>query len=183
MKNLKVDSRGFPIPHIVMVKDGVAHFKINDDRIVENCIANNLCSICGNKLYNDMWMIGGPLSAFHPQGVYIDIPIHYDCGKYALQVCPYLAISTYNSKMEMGIFRSDNLKDILLHNPTKTKDRVPYFVFSKISRYTVRRNGINRYIVPQKPYLEIQYWNDGEEMKNVDVIKQILRNHIINIDD
>jgi len=97
-----------------------------------------------------MWMIGGPLSAFHPQGVYIDTPVHYDCGKYALQVCPYSAVSLYSAKSQTGLFKIDDFANMLFHNPSVSSDRVSFFVFCKISHFTVRRRDINRYIVPPK---------------------------------
>ena len=37
------------------------------------------------------WLVGGPASAFHPRGAYVDTPTHYACLRYALQMCPHLA--------------------------------------------------------------------------------------------
>ncbi len=164
MKDLPLDKRGLPVPVIILKdKNGDHHFKMNNDVVVEQCIKDKTCTICGNPLGTDMWMIGGPMSAFHPNGAYIDAPVHKACGEYALQVCPYLAVSTYSGKPvkipEGGVF--DNM---LFVNPTQSPDRVPFFVFSKISGYSVKRYGIERYIIPDKPYLEIEFWNDGEQL-------------------
>lgn len=171
MKDLQVDKRGFPAPYIVLRDNqGVPKFTINDDRKVEECIKDNLCSICGKTMGEDMWMIGGPLSAFHPQGAYVDIPTHKDCGEYALQVCPYLAVSVYNGKSTMsdidaGKFTvDDGTQQMIFVNPTQYQDRVPFFVFNKITGYDVQRRGIQRYIKPHKPYVEVEFWNDGEQI-------------------
>jgi hypothetical protein len=150
---------------------------MNDDNKVEECIKDNLCSVCGNKMGTDMWMIGGPLSAFHPQGAYIDVPVHKECGEYALQVCPYLAVSTYNGKktiddIDAGNFTvDDDTKKMIFVNPTQSQDRVPFFVFNKITGYDVQRRGIARYIKPHKPYVEVEFWNDGEQITKEQAVK------------
>ena len=79
----------FIVPYIVLIKDGIPQFKINDDRKVEFCIQKDLCSICGEQLGTDKWMIGGPKSAFHEFGCYIDIPVHKECGIYSLTTHHY----------------------------------------------------------------------------------------------
>lgn len=170
MKDLQVDRRGYPAPYIVLRdKNNVPQFTMNDDTLVEKCIKEKLCSICGKELRDDMWMIGGPMSAFHPQGAYVDIPTHKICGEYALQVCPYLAVSVYNGKKTMDDidaenFKVDDDKRMIFINPTQSQDRVPFFVFSKISGYAVQRSGMQRYIKPIRPYLEVEFWNDGEKI-------------------
>lgn len=180
MRNLEIDKRGFPIPYIIM-KDasGTPHFTINKDTLVEKCIKDNKCQICGKILRDDKWMIGGPQSAFHPQGVYIDTPVHKSCGIYALQVCPYLAFSSYNGKLTIDDINEKNFnmntetKKLLFVNPTISKDRVPFFVFSKIESFEVRRHGPGlRYIVPKRPYLEIEYWDDGEQITKEQAISK-----------
>jgi hypothetical protein len=177
MKNLELDKRGYPVPYIILRDAGGApHFKINNDIKVEECIKDNKCSVCGNEMKDDTWMIGGPMSAFHPNGAYIDIPTHKVCGEYALQVCPYLAVSVYNGKQTMdeitaGNFTEDVNKQIVFLNPTQTQDRVPFFVFTKIKGYAVKRSGINRYIIPQRPYLETEFWNDGVQLTHEQMVK------------
>jgi hypothetical protein len=58
----KLDSlpkyKQFVIPYVVLVKDGIPQLKINDDRKTEVCIQQKLCSVCGQPLNGDMWMIG-----------------------------------------------------------------------------------------------------------------------------
>ena len=177
MKDLQVDRRGFPAPFIVLRdKNNVPQFIMNDDTKVEQCIAEDLCSICGKKMHDDKWMIGGPMSAFHPQGAYVDVPVHKVCGEYALQVCPYLAVSVYNGKQTMddidaGKFSVDDDKRMIFINPTQSQDRVPFFVFSKITGFDVQRRGLNRYIKPTRPYLEIEFWNDGEKISEEEAIR------------
>lgn len=161
MQDLPVDVRGFPIPYIIWRDQaGKPHFKINDDYRVEVAISNDLCAICGKKMNNDKWLIGGPDSAFHPNGAYIDTPNHHECGQYALQVCPYLAFIGYHSKLNF-----DKLPEGIFVDPTVDPNRVPFFVFIKISDFTViRPTPVQRYLKPVKPYLGIEYWNNGEKI-------------------
>jgi hypothetical protein len=152
-----------PVPYIVLseeiINGTIYHFKINDDFKVEHCIKNKLCSICGKELHDDMWLIGGPISAFQSHA-FIDSPVHKQCGIYALKNCPYMVYSKYNSKTEQGVYVDPKL-NILCVNPTQTSDRVPYFAFVKISGFDVKRS-IQRLIKPHLPYLEIEKWNDGK---------------------
>jgi hypothetical protein len=92
MKERQVDPRGYPIPWNVLVDStGKAHFTINDESLRQMAIRDRLCPICGHRLWRGMWFVGGPGSALHEHGAYIDPPMHKPCAEYALKVCPYLA--------------------------------------------------------------------------------------------
>lgn len=155
----------FIIPYVVLVKDGIPQFKINDDRKTEFCIQNKLCSVCGQPVENDMWMIGGPMSAFHERGFYIDIPVHKECGEYSLVTCPYMAYTQYTVKPENFNKLQEKVPDIMLINPTVDYNRLPFFVFAKTSNYkVVRRMPFERFIYPNRPFMEIEYWRDGAQI-------------------
>lgn len=165
MKDLELDSRGFPIPYVVLRdKNNKPYFTINDEFKTEKCLEKDLCSICGKELRDDKWMIGGPKSTFHPQGCFIDIPVHKSCGEYALKVCPYLAVSRYTKRTDINSINTDDLEHIIFVDPTQDDNRVPFFCFIKISGFNIRRSGTNRYIYPVKPYLQHEFWNNGEQI-------------------
>jgi hypothetical protein len=160
MQGLERDARGFTIPFIVLRdNNNKAHFQINDTYKVLECIKNRLCAICGNPLKDDMWLAGGPLSAFHPNGAYIDTPTHHECGTYALIICPYLAVSAYNKRLDSTTLNTDNFEGSIFIDPTVIADRPPFFVFAKISDFTV--NPENMYLIPVKPFLEVEFWKEG----------------------
>lgn len=162
----------FVIPYIVLRdRNNVPHFKVNDERKVEECIEKGLCSVCGQKLGDDKWLIGGKMSAFHERGAYVDIPVHKECGVYSLETCPYMAYTQYTAK---GV--SDNEKAVLLEkeglvlmNPTLDANRLQYFVFVRIEGYSVIRRLMDRFIHPVRPYLEIEYWRDGTRISEQEV--------------
>lgn len=178
MKNLEKDPRGLPVPYVVF-KDtkGNHHFKINDSHKSQICIVRNLCSICGTFLdSNDKWLVGGIASAFDPGGYYIDLPVHKECGTYALQVCPYLAISNYNGKLDLQKLQNQ-LPETILQNLTVDSDRLPFFVFVRPLGISFFRDlSQNTMVKPTKPYFEVEFWNDGEIITDLGVIKLKLYN-------
>jgi len=175
--NKRPTYKGLIIPYIVMVKDDKPYFKVNDTKIVYKCIINNLCSVCGGKLDNDIWMIGGPKSAFHPQGAYIDIPVHKECAVYSLKTCPYMAYTQYTAKEGISETIKKTFPHLTLVNPTIDSTRLQYFVLIKISGYKVT---VNDYIKPDIPYLEIEYWKDGKQITLEEVIIINSKYNIIN---
>lgn len=164
--------KGFIVPYIVVTKDGTPYFKINDTNKVNHCINNDLCSICGGKMDEDKWMVGGPASSFAQGGYFVDIPVHKECGEYALKTCPYMAYTQYTAK---GVDQEKIEKlfpGTLFYNPTKDQNRLKYFVFFKIESYQAKRAQGLPYellIIPQRPYLEIEYWRDGERIPMIKV--------------
>ena len=91
MRHLKV-YRGYAVPWGVLIDaDGTPQFAINMEEARDLMIHADLCGICGKPLFRGRWFVGGPASALHPRGAYIDMPIHNECKDYALQACPYLA--------------------------------------------------------------------------------------------
>jgi len=173
MQHLKRDKRGYPIPSIILIdKDGQPNFIVNNDVEVMRHLAEKRCHVCGLQLHDDMWMIGGPKSAFNPRGAFIDGPVHKECGEYALQVCPYLAVSNYKGKQTMddidaGKFDVPEGRVLAFVNPTQDQNRVPFFAFVKVGSYKVRlREPVTKIVVPEKPYLEEEFWNDGVRIPN-----------------
>ena len=165
----------FAIPYVVLRdKDGKPHFKVNDSTKTEECINKDLCSVCGQKLDDDKWLIGGKLSAFHERGAYVDIPVHKECGVYSLKTCPYMAYTQYTAK-GMSEKEKQELSELgfAFFNPTIDDNRLQYFVFVKIKRYlrTVGHHSFDsrHYIYPQRPYLEIEYWKDGKQLTEQEV--------------
>ena len=171
MKNLKVDVRGFPIPFVVLIdKLGQPHFKVNDERKSRECIEKKLCHVCGEKLNKDYWFVGGQVSAFHPQGFFVDGPAHKVCALYALKVCPYLAYTQYKAEEPMENIEKLTKKlagitDIGgLHNPTQSSKRLPFFVLAQAKRYGVKASITGSLFKPDKPYQQIEYWKDGDQI-------------------
>lgn len=80
---------GYPAPFFVIIgPDGKPDPRILDPIKQVRCFTDRLCGICGERW--DWWMffISGPQALEHR--VSADPPMHEECARYALKVCPYL---------------------------------------------------------------------------------------------
>lgn len=167
MQILQKDPRGYPIPFIVLRdSDGRPHFTINDDQKVEWALRRHLCGICGQKLYpKRQWLVGGPLSAFHDHGAYIDGPLHRECAEYALQVCPFLAAPNYSRRID-GKTLDPKKTDprLILMDTTMIPERPPLYVLAATTEVTAKYNGVVRYLFPKRPWKEVHFWRNGVQL-------------------
>ncbi len=90
LAHLKRDPRGYPHPFLMM-PDSI--FTL-DGRKQERCVREKLCMICGRKLSNKKWFIGGWRTAVNR--LVVDPAMHEECARYSMKVCPFLA----NSEMK-----------------------------------------------------------------------------------
>jgi hypothetical protein len=170
MRHLKIDARGYPIPSMVLIDSaGRPHFAINDEAKRQRMIREELCSICGTKLFRGRWFVGGALSAFHPHGAFLDPPMHAECSRFALQVCPYLAAPRYSA--EIGIAKAkahaNALTDsMVLVDRTMMPGRPHEDLF--IALMTTRRIQIfdNTNLKPTPPYNAVEYWRRGQRLSD-----------------
>lgn len=162
MKDLPLDKRGYPIPfNVWRDPNGNPHFAINDEGKREKCILENLCSVCGMDLNIYFWFVGGPLSAFDPDGAYMDTALHHECMTYALQVCPYLSMPKYLGRIDdAGVDYSKLPPGTIFMDPTMIPVRPSVFV----AVCSVKQKITGPYIKPQRPYLAIEYWHDGKQL-------------------
>jgi hypothetical protein len=165
MKHLEKDHRGYPIPWIVLRdNDNKPHFTINDTIKVMRCREEDLCSICGIKLLRGRWFIGGPLSALHPHGAYIDPPLHHECMAFAAQVCPYIASPKYSGRIDAKTINPAKAKGIIgFLDQTMIPERPDIFVAVMAISQTVTENG---YLVPKRPYRKMEIWRDGKMIRD-----------------
>jgi hypothetical protein len=85
--------RRLPVPYAnVITGEGTVDFAALDSTKVQHIARHRLCGICGQPL--DYWIVflGGPRCA--DSRAYLDPPMHHDCARHALQLCPYLARET-----------------------------------------------------------------------------------------
>lgn len=96
------DSRGFPITFVTLIdSDGRPDFTTIDAQKIIACIELGLCGMCGGHLEMEVAFIGGPMSI--ENGNFLDPPMHEECARYAIKVCPHIAINTSRySKVELG---------------------------------------------------------------------------------
>lgn len=170
MKHLPLDRRGYPIPATVMIDDdGKAHFSVNVENIRQRLIKEDRCPICGGKLLRGRWSVGGPASAFHEHGAYIDPPMHYECVRYAMQVCPYLAMPSYTKRIDdKGVDYSKVPGDIIIQtDPTMIDNRPdPFVMVMHVGQEWAPFEGGwgVQYIKPKRPHRRYEFWSKGVEL-------------------
>lgn len=161
MKDLERDSRGYPVLYTILRdRTNKPHFQINDQKLVFECLSKELCHVCGQELKGEYYLAGGALSGLHPNGVFIDGPMHNCCITYAMKVCPYLAVSLYNKRLDESTLNKEDFTGFVFQDPTMLPDRPKFFVVGRTSSFTI--SPVSRYITPLRPWLEIEYWNNGE---------------------
>jgi len=163
MKALPLDRRGYPVPVTVYTDaDGEAHFSINVEHKRALCMRDDLCPICGGMLLRGRWFVGGPASAFHERGAYVDPPMHDECAHYALKVCPWLAAPNYARRIDdRGLKPSDKTR-LALTDPTTIPNRPIVFVaIMTVGQIINFEPNLYPTIIPKRPYRKIEYWKTG----------------------
>jgi hypothetical protein len=90
MLYLPVDDRGYPIPEFVSNLDGKRDFRVVSLEHLANCIRDNVCWICGQRLDVLKAFVIGPLPAI--QGLSNEPPSHVECAEFAVRACPFLLL-------------------------------------------------------------------------------------------
>lgn len=170
MAHLERDRRGYPIPvSVYRDSDGRPHFTIIDELKRQRVIADDRCPICGGKLTRGRWFVGGPMSAFNNRGAYIDPPMHGECARYALRVCPYLAAPNYDKRIDDKTLPPGDDAPLLL-DPTLIPERPDYFVaVMATGQKLIMNGGVVQYIAPKRPYSKIEFWQYGQRVGKEEV--------------
>jgi hypothetical protein len=168
MNHLRRDKRGFPIPYTVMCgQDGQPYFTVNDSAKQHECAKERRCSVCGKRIQGLQWFVGGPLSAFHPEGAYMDNALDEECARFALQTCPYLAARNYVHRIDTAAMADEDLAaNYILMDPTILPDRPKVFVAVACRAYDFTIEGIvgTLHMKPRKPYAKIEFWLHGVQV-------------------
>ncbi len=168
MSGLPIDPRGYPVPvNVTRDSNGKPNFATNDETVRQLLFKKDRCGICGGKLLRGRWSIGGPGSAFHPDGAFLDPPMHYECAQYAVQVCPYLAMPTFNKSVSKVPPREVGLvKEGIAYNPTVFANRPDLFLIVMYvgQKLTYYDSGFVKSLRPKRPFRTIEYWQEGRKL-------------------
>lgn len=168
MRKLPKDKRGYPVPVIVLRdKNKQPHFTINDHHKSNKVASKRLCSICGDPLKKDIWFIGGNICFTHPNGAFLDPPVHHECGEYALRVCPYLGAPNYVKLLDAKTLKPGAVPDMvaLVKHETIADSRPELFMFGRCENFRINRSGLGQFtmsVIGQWTALEA--WRHGERV-------------------
>lgn len=161
MRTLERDERGYPVPFLVWRdKDKRPHFTINDHTKIARCQRRFLCAICGKRMKDGYWFIGGARCFLHRLGAFLDPPVHLDCGEYALAVCPFLAARSYTKRIDARTVRPGTVPDdIALVRHEGMLPLLPgRFGLGLATSYRLTTTGAH--VVDDWQYVE--WWRNGE---------------------
>lgn len=171
MRTLERDSRGYPVPFIVLRDtSGKPQFTINDTRQVAAAQRKRLCAICGKRLEAEVWFVGGARCFIHPHGAFVDPPLHHDCGEYALQVCPFLAMPVYAKRIEAKKLDPRHIPEglglaFVPYMPPNQPERFGFGCTADFELFTSERQG-DLYRVHHWRFVE--WWRNGERVNAPD---------------
>lgn len=82
--------KGMPVPITVTWVNGHPDFTAIDWPAAHRLAAQRDCALCGDKMLGSRFaFIGGPAAT--EARVFVDGPMHEDCARYAIVVCPFVA--------------------------------------------------------------------------------------------
>lgn len=165
MRSLGKDSRGYPIPYLVMIdKKGQPQFTINDHTKAHSCFTKKLCAICGKRLDKGYWFVGGSRCFLHDRGAFVDPPVHLECGTYALQVCPFLALPHYGKRIDERKLNPENTPEgvAFVRYDGMVPNQPIVFGFGHTDQYKLRS------LPTGETYFTVLNWNYVEWWKNGD---------------
>lgn len=175
MKSLPRDRRGYPIPFVVLTdSSGEPNFRLDDAKKVHHCMINRLCGLCGQPLKDDMWVTGGAKRILSDIIPFIDAALHFSCGKYALQVCPFMASPVYNRTLTEKQIDKNKYPGLNFALQPLNLPRTPFFGFAKITSYDFEIHSTEYWhLFPQRPYQDLQFWKDGQQV-SFEQVKDLL---------
>jgi hypothetical protein len=112
---------------------------------------DGLCGICGQANDGPYALVGGPESIeSHTFG---DLPMHEDCARYALQVCPFLAAprARYHRKQIEGEKTHSAM----------AKERPEVFGLGLTDEYAAGVDASGEWWVRAREWKSIKWWRNG----------------------
>jgi len=119
MRDLPVDSRGYPIPFFVQWIDDAPEFRLANRGTLHRCVLLKLCWVCGKPLGNRLVAFTiGPMCAINR--ISSEPPQHPECAEFSARACPFL-INPNMRRRDGNLPDKENPPGLMLeHNPGVT---------------------------------------------------------------
>lgn len=153
---LPKDRRGYPIPYSAEIKpDGTPDFTTINMMKWLKAYKFRLCGICGKSMHGRLFFIGGPLLVANRYS--FDHPMHEDCARYSLQVCPFLSmLRAHYQKLKEG--REDRVTIA-----TTSQEKPDQFALAKARSYTLEKVKGDA-LLHASPWESVTWWKEGKEI-------------------
>lgn len=153
------DSRGWPITYTSLkLPDGRYDFTTSDPLKWAIVAACRCCALCGIVLKREIWFIGGPKSMRNR--FFFDLAMHEECARYALQVCPYLAMPKY-----LGAKKRLTPADMRVELVSSDKTKPVKFGLAKTNGYKLVKFQGDKLVLAKEWLAPIEWWKDGSILK------------------
>jgi len=171
------DKRGYPVPFVVArdPKSGAWLFAAIDPRAWQQVVHGHRCAICGRRFKNvfqrsegigvgeGVWFIGG--GACYENRYFLDPAMCEPCARYAIRVCPYLALSSYHRSLDTAFVERGLGKIVHASAPGKP-DR---FMLACTGGYSVRTvkgatGALETLVYATLPWSVVEWWRDGKQV-------------------
>ncbi|MEJ7647396.1 MAG: hypothetical protein WKF87_22575 [Chryseolinea sp.] len=155
LKERPLDSRGYVIPYFAPIIDGVPDFRFQSELKRKVCLERLWCSICGKELYmKSFWFISGPKGLANQTAS--DAPMHEDCARYSLNVCPHMQFEKAERKSEDGTYLPD---------PFFVSEKPQELYLIKADKYQEVKYGQHSYLKFRPVYTEKYVYADNKLVK------------------
>jgi hypothetical protein len=171
MRTLERDGRGFPVPFIALRdKSGRPQFTVNDVRKTEEARKKRLCSICGKRLGDSVWFIGGSRCFTLDEGAFVDGPTHEECANFAIRVCPFLAAPSYGRRIDDKLLKPGDEPDgmLLAKIPHMLPDRPERFGLGETHEYESFLTDRQGWVYRAFTWDYVSWWQAGTEVNAPD---------------
>lgn len=116
----------------------------------------------------EFWFIGGSRAFLHERGGFLDPPVHYDCGRYALIICPYLAARRFTDRSLVERLRADFGPGVGFANQYEGRLHYPglpeRFGFGMTGKYRVHNPNSPAMIFTIDDWEYLEWWRAGERI-------------------
>ncbi|EKY4114224.1 TPA: hypothetical protein ACGW3M_001114 [Pseudomonas aeruginosa] len=149
------DERGYPTPHFAMFIDGKPDFRRVDHGKWFHAIESRQCGICGGSLGAHIAFVGGPSSM--QSKLFTDLPMHRDCARYALQVCPFMAAP----KFAYSNFEKEGVRV----NPHVSDQRPERFGLAMTKAYRLVQLPGQSLALQAGDFVSVEWWLNGKPVE------------------
>jgi len=180
LAKLERDRRGYPIPvGVLRDETGRPHFTINDEAKRQHHMRDGICPLCGDKLFRGRWFVGGPRAAFHELGAFIDPPMHAECARYALRVCPFLAAPRYGRRLDDKTLPAHDGTLLLMEEECRDERPALFVAVMATGQSAIHFDntvaaggmlGAIRFLQPKRPFSHVEFWRHGEHLSYPDAL-------------
>lgn len=153
LSHLKVYG-GYPVPFVQKWIDGKPDFRVIDPDRSDECVKDKLCAICGRRLGEYCYFIGG--EQCKQNHLFADAPMHEQCAEFAAETCPFVSGKKHEySKRAVDETVMTIVEMVGLVRPEKM------FIFK------TRTKSVNRVLMEGTPLIQAGTWQKITEIPPV----------------